>query len=579
MNHQSSNLASNYHHNHNHQMSQYSQSQSHFNHHHHHQHHYNGSAANILHHTSSVYRGSSNADLHMQSRDMSEDGDQLLDEEDEDEDEDEENTERPMRRALSQASRSRSVSPSSHDDYHSKPSKHKRQKLEAISPKPHEKASLIPQPQQPTQSVLQSQFNSIYGQHGMFPHPNGFLNAYAAIAATEPHAKSSFVSPLSLIPPLPLPGLLPAASLPMIPSSSSSSSLVRPTVVKPKKFDISNIESLIESSSPSSSSTTTTTANSHDDSDIKYRPDNSLTSSVDVSSNTNESSSSSSCNNSPTGANRSETARLTDKNLPAVHLSSHGMPPHLLWYLYALGSQSVAAGNNSPAEMERLTAAALAAFGCGSAGMQTPLQLSQSNSENQNENLTVSTTNLKVKSTHINESKHRVQPYSISSFKPKHKHSAAALAAAQSDLEEELMNKTDESMALNESMKNDDSFAKYQEPDDGVDGEEEYIGEGELEEEEEDKETPDQSVSSVGDESTNCLNNNNLENHNNVIVKEMNKSHTLNNGGSCQDESCNSSLSVESSLSSSVCLNDSLISPNHNKDTINFVEKNDENSN
>ncbi len=558
MNHQSTNLSSNYHNNHP-QLSQYNQSQSQFSHH-----HYNGSAGSMLQHQSNNgYRGSNSADLHLQSRDMSEDGDQLLDEEDEDEDEDEENTERPIRRALSQESRSRSVSPPSHDDYYSKLGKHKRQKLEAISPRPNDKSSLISTPTQ-IQPVLQSQFNSIYGQHSMFPHTNGFLNAYAAITATEPHNKSSFVSPLSLIPPLPLPGLLPSASLSGLAnssSSSSSSSLVRPTVVKPKKCDISNIESLIESSSSNPTATI-----SHEDSDIKYRPDNSLTSSIDVSSNTNESSSSSSCNNSPSGANRSS---LEEKQLPSVPVSNHGMPPHLLWYLYALGSQSVAAGHNSPAEMERFTAAALAAFGCGSA-TQTPLQLPQSNlNDNQNENLTVSTTNLKAKSLLMNENKHRVQPYSISNFKHKQKHSVASVI--QSDLEDELMNKTDESIALNESMKNDDSFVKFQEPED-VEAEEDEIREDEVEE---DKETSDQSVSSVGDESNSV--NKNLEN-NNLIGAEITKGRTLNNGGSCQDESCNSSLSVESSLSSSVCLNDSLISPTH-KEAISLAEKNDENSN
>ena len=207
----------------------------------------------------------------------------------------------------------------------------KRQKLEPFSPKPSSLLAVTPFQQS-------GAFHAALQNHQQ--QQQQLFNAYAtALAADQQHKMSHLVPSPSLLAPKPSP-LSPLASLPPF---------IKPKCVKPpKKCDISNIESLIETRGTPTPSITNNSANNPN-----FLLNNN---SVDASS----SSSSSSCTNSP--FKPASISHLLQQSMQNGEFSqvaggaTSGMPPHLLWYLYALSAQNSTVVAN-PSDMDRLTVA------------------------------------------------------------------------------------------------------------------------------------------------------------------------------------------------------------------------------
>lgn len=327
----------------------------------------------------------------------------------------------------------------------------KRQKTEPLSPKSSSSSLLsmsshLPMPN-PALGSMQQQFQQHQKQLNSFhsayhsAHPllnpqhqqqQNLLNAYAAALAADQQNQSKLMSSLSLMPQF-------------MPVSSSSSSLSSPQLngkafTKPnptnksKKCDISNIESLIESRALNAESENCDEAKPKEKqfSTGLFHPDNSVTSSrssIDVSS-----SSSSSCNNSPlkpaslqieSQLNMSQFELNNSKDVFGGAANPANMPPHLLWYLYALSAQS--SSSASPADMERLAASM--------ANQNMPF-LSKSYNQIFSSPSPISPTE---KSTSPNPNKasprssHRSQPYS----KSKHSHTLGNGEQANDDVMDE----------------------------------------------------------------------------------------------------------------------------------------------
>ena len=332
-----------------------------------------------------------------------EDNDENEDRDDEDDDENRSRSASPSRSRSRSGSHSYSPSRSnssfdtkqpSNSANHAKPLKSqpssyqpssKRQKTEPLSPKSSSSSLLsmsshLPMPNSalgPMQQFQQhqKQLNSFHSAYhsALPPHPllnpqhqhqqqqqqHNLLNAYAAALAADQQNQSKLMSSLSLMPQF-------------MPGSSSSSSLSSPQLngkafakpnptSKSRKCDISNIESLIESRALNAESENCDEAKPKEKQFAGlFHPDNSVTSSrssIDVSS-----SSSSSCNNSPlkpaslqieSQLNMSQFELNNSKEMLGGAANPANMPPHLLWYLYALSAQS---SSTSPADLERLAA-------------------------------------------------------------------------------------------------------------------------------------------------------------------------------------------------------------------------------